>query len=332
MRIRRTAVMHAKRRLQHVPLQELTRDQLKDFFAWLLREGKLPQGKNGKPGPMKPRTVGSVYASLRAAFTPAAEDKKMRVNVAVGAFRYSSDVGGEGPQAWSLEEMQAFLASVTDLRDGDLYALALATGMRRGELLGLRWRDVDLKHCRVHVRRQWTMAGERGWVMAPLKTGTMALRSIEIDRFTVGILERQRVLVDRERAAWGSAYYPHGLVFPTEDGRAQDGSEVTKRFKRAVARCPDIPVIVFHGLRHTHATLLLEDGVSLKVVAQRLGDREQTVLRTYNHVLPRGMAIAAARVAAWLDPNSNPGFSREQSVSEAPERATASPVGNHDSN
>ncbi len=168
--------------------------------------------------------------------------------------------------------------------------------------------------------------------------------------------------MDRERATWGSAYHAQGLVFPTEDGRPQDGSEATKRFKRAVARRPELPVIVFHGLRHTHATLLLEDGVSLKVVAQRLGDREETVLRTYNHVLPRGMAIAASRVAAWLEPgpptqpvsdevallraqvrelqahlaayepDSQSSKLREQSVSETPETAVVSVGANHDPN
>jgi len=295
-RIRQTAVMHAKRRLADVLLQELTRDHFRDFFAWLLREGRRPSG------PMKPSSVASVYASLRLALGPAVEDKKIRSNVVVGAFK--APRGGEEMKAWSLDEMRAFLASVADRRDAGLYAVALATGMRRGELLGLRWRDVDLVAGRVNVRRQWTMAGAQGWRFSPLKTGSKALRTIEVDRFTVAILERQREMVERERAAWGSAYAAKDLVFPYEDGRPQNGAQMTRRFKSAVGRCPGLPMLVFHGLRHTHATLLLEDGVSLKVVAQRLGDNEKTVLQVYGHVLPRGMAVAASRVACWLDPSA----------------------------
>jgi integrase len=300
-RIRANAVMHAKRRLAEVPVQELEREHFRRFFAWLLREGRLARSSHGvSGGPMKPRSVASIYASLRLALVPAVEDKLIRFNAVVGTFKAPRDGGGEEMQTWTLEEMRTFLRAIGDRRDAGLFATALATGMRRGELLGLRWRDVDLIAGRINVRRQWTMAG-KSWSFQPLKTGTKALRTIEIDRYTVGILERQREVVTRERAAWGTAYASKDLVFPYEDGRPQNGSEVTRRFKTAVRRVSGIPMIVFHGCRHTHATLLLEDGVSLKVVAQRLGDHENTVLRVYGHVLPRGAAIAASRVAAWLD-------------------------------
>lgn len=297
-RIRETAVIHAKARLADVPLQDLTRDHFRDFFGWLLAAGRLRDG-----GPLKARSVQSIYGSLRLALRPAVEDKKIRANVVVGTFRVPKDGGGEERQTWALDEMRTFLASAAGHRDAGLWAAALATGMRRGELLGLRWRDVDLDGGRVNVRRQWTRAGNKGWSMEALKTGSKALRTIELDRYTVAIFQRQRAMVVGEREAWRSAYTSKDLVFPREDGRPQNGSEVTNRFKRAIARCrPGVPMMVFHGTRHTHATLLLEDGVSLKVVAQRLGDHENTVLQTYGHVLPRGMAIAASCVASWMEP------------------------------
>ncbi|TMC13450.1 MAG: site-specific integrase [Chloroflexi bacterium] len=301
-RIRETAVMHAKRRLADVPLQALEREHFRRFFAWLLREGKIIRTSHGVvSGPMKPRSVASIYGSLRLALSPAVEDRLIRFNPVIGTFKTPKDGGGEEMQTWTLEELRAFLHAIAGRRDAGLFATALATGMRRGELLGLRWRDVDLVGGRINVRRQWTMAGDKGWRFQALKTGTKAMRTIEIDRFTAAILERQRELVTRERVAWGGAYTNKDLVFPYADGRPQDGSQVTRRFKYAISQCPDVPMMVFHGCRHTHATLLLEDGVSLKVVAQRLGDHENTVLRNYGHVLPRGAAIAASRVAAWLD-------------------------------
>lgn len=305
LRIRQTAVMHAKRRLAGVPLQQLTPDHFRDFFAWLLAEGRLRPGGRASAGPMAARSVASVYGSLRGALRLAVQDHKIRTNVILGTFRPAQDGGGsEEPRTWSLDELRAFLAAQDGSRDAPLWAVALATGMRRGELLGLRWRDVDLEAGRIDVRRQWTMRGERGWEQRALKTGTKALRTIEVDRHTIAYLERQRATVEGEQAAWGGVYEATDLVFPRQDGRHQDGSEVTKRFKRAIAQAGGLPVIVFHGTRHTHATLLLEDGVSLKVVAQRLGDQESTVLRTYSHVLPRGLHIAASRVESWLAPES----------------------------
>jgi hypothetical protein len=90
-----------------------------------------------------------------------------------------------------------------------------------------------------------------------------------------------------------------GLVFPRENGTPQDPDQATRAFTRLAEQCPDVPRIVFHGMRHTHATLRLEDGVSLKVVAERLGDREDTVVKLYGHITPRGWAAAVASVGRW---------------------------------
>jgi integrase len=210
-----------------------------------------------------------------------------------------------------LDEVRAFLTHTESLRDGPLYVVALATGMRRGELLGLRWRDIA--GARINVRRQWTQNASKGWHMRTLKTGAKARRALEVDECTVAALDRQRARVEAERAAWGTGYTNQDLVFPREDGTPQIGHVVTDRFRRAVAGCPGVSRIVLHGLRHTHATLLLEDGVSLKVVALRLGDRDDTVLRVYGHVTPKGQSVAVARVREWLTPTSD---NREQSVSD----------------
>jgi integrase len=298
----RVGIAHTKRYpISDVPLQQLTRENFRLLFAMLLREGKLPRGKDGKAGPMAPKTVANVYICLHAAMADAESETPplRRGNPATGAYSYSRERAGEELQCWTLDEMQLFLPFVAALRDAGLYAVALATGMRRGELLGLRRRDVDLKHGRVSVRRQWTKAGDQGRKMVPLKTGQKAWRTIDLDPFTVAVLERQYEMIEAERREWGTGYQDQGLVFPREDGTPQDPDQATRAFTRLAEQCPDVPRIIFHGMRHTHATLLLEDGVSLKVVAERLGDREDTVVKLYGHITPRGRAAAVASVGRW---------------------------------
>ncbi|TMC13043.1 MAG: hypothetical protein E6J41_01600 [Chloroflexi bacterium] len=114
-----------------------------------------------------------------------------------------------------------------------------------------------------------------------------------------------------------------------EDGTPQIGHVVTDRFRRTVAGCAGLSRIVLHGLRHTHATLLLEDGVSLKVVALRLGDRDDTVLRVYGHVTPHGQSVAVARVREWLSPTFD---NREHFVSEGEPTEAAEAENSDDSN
>ena len=307
------SIAHVKRRLGDVLMQELTRAQVRDFCAWLLREGRVPRGPKGRSGPLGSKTVENIHMCLRAALYEAVRDKLIRENPAAGAYRNSREASGGELKAWTLAEVRVFLAHTDGQRDGPLYVVALATGMRRGELLGLRWKDIVGP--RINVRRQWTQNGRKGWHMTSLKTGAKARRTLEIDDRTIAALERQRCQVTAERQAWGNGYANQDLVFPREDGTPQIGHVVTGRFGRIVAGCDGVSRIVLHGLRHTHATLLLEDGVSLKVVALRLGDRDDTVLRVYGHVTPQGQAVAVARVREWLTPEPE---IREQSVSEQP--------------
>lgn len=300
----RVGIEHIKRHLGAIPLQLLTREHVQRFYATLLKEGKQPRKAGGRPGPLAPKTVGNVHICLHAALSEAvaATPPLRRGNPAINAYTYSRERAGAELPCWTLDEMRLFLAFVANQRDAGLYAVALATGMRRGELLGLRRkRDVDLPHSRILVRRQWTKAGDQGRKMVPLKTGQKAWRTIDLDPFTVAVIERQIEMVETERRQLGADYRDHGLLYPREDGSPQDPDWATQKFERLAEKCPDVPRIVFHGMRHTHATLLLEDGVSLKVVAERLGDREDTVVKLYGHVTPRGRALAVASVGTWWD-------------------------------
>jgi hypothetical protein len=171
-------------------------------------------------------------------------------------------------QAWTAAELRAFLAHVGADRLYSLWLLASSTGMRRGELLGIQWSDVDLSRARISVRRSLVTVGHEVVVSEP-KTAK-GRRSVALDPATVAGLKTWRKQQAAERLAWGPAWIDSGVVFTWEDGRPLHPREVTRAFSRHVLAA-GVPIIRLHDLRHTHATLALAAGVHPKVVQERLG-------------------------------------------------------------
>jgi integrase len=207
-------------------------------------------------------------------------------------------------KTWTIEELRAFLDAARDHQDFALYRTAAQTGMRRGELLGLRWRDLDLDAGIVSVRQQWSRQDKR-LRFGPPKTKT-GLRSIDLDPGTVQVLRQDREAQELKRLTVGRSYGNDlDLVFPGPQGAPQDPDVVYRRFAwllRRLARRLDIPRMRFHDRRHTHATLLLDDGLDAKYVSHRLGhDSVQTTLELYAHVSSKRRRDAALRIGAMLD-------------------------------
>jgi integrase len=327
----RVSVRHIKGRLAEVRLQALDLTQVEALYGYLLTEGMPSRRKDDETRkPLSRKSVANVHITLRAALNDAVEQGVLRRNPAIGAFTYSRTKDRVEMLTWSGEEMKRFMNFTTQNRDFALYRTALMTGLRRGELLGLRWRDLDLDakvdgapQPRLHVREQWTKDGDAGLRILGLKTGTKAWRTIDLDEETAAILRQHREAQSFERHSWGPEYgraCPRcavkargrcttcgmhvadlDLVFGRPDGLPQDPDVITRRFERRAGECPEVRRIRFHDQRHTHATLLLENGESLKYVAERLGDREDTVLETYGHVTARMRAGAVSRLAALID-------------------------------
>lgn len=167
--------------------------------------------------------------------------------------------------------------------------------MRRGEILGLRWSDVDLESSRLSVRQTLISVGYQIRVSEP-KTAK-SRRSISLDATTVRALRVHRANQLEERLRAGDAYQPFDLVFATEDGGYVHPDGFGKAFKR-LQRGAGLPTIRFHDLRHTHASLALQAGVHPSVVSERLGHSTVAMtLDTYTHVIPALQEQAAATVA-----------------------------------
>lgn len=202
-------------------------------------------------------------------------------------------------QVWTADELGRFLAAVAEDRLFPLWQLAAATGMRRSELLGQQWADVDLDAATVAVRRARVVvkAGMHTKKRTKSQRGT---RVVDIDPATVTALRRWRAAQKAERLSWGPAYTATPWVFTRTDGEPLRARFVTGRWEKAVEAATGVPVIRLHDVRHTHASLLLAAGVPPVDVAARIGDSLETLLRTYAHVIPGRGHQAAAEFARIL--------------------------------
>jgi integrase len=197
-----------------------------------------------------------------------------------------------------LEQARTLLAAARGDRLEALYTLAITTGMREGELLALRWRDVDLEAGHVQVRGTLARIPHKGHHTGSPKS-KRSRRRLDLDLVVIAALRRHKARQAEEKlasgigAAWGDARWPD-LVFTNEVGRCLDASNLVKHRFYPLLRRAELPRIRFHDLRHTAATLMLLKGVSAKVVSERLGHSSVAfTMDRYAHVLPSMQREAA---------------------------------------
>ena len=277
----RTRILPA---LGHVRLQGLSAAHLNALFAELEREG------------LSASTQRSVYAVLSRALGDAVRVGRLVRNPAELADPPSRSRARA--KAWTATELARFLGHVADDRMHAAWRLAATTGMRRGELLGLTWRALDLDGARLSVEQQ--LIPVKGGVSFGSPKSSRSRRKIALDSETVAALDRHRETQLLERDVAGPAYGDRDLVFCDELGGPIHPNRLTDWFARH-RRAAGISTGTLHTLRHTAATLALTAGVPVHIVAARLGDDPTTVLGTYAHLLPQSDEIAAERVAAVLN-------------------------------
>lgn len=308
--VRRHLVPH----IGTIRLQDLTREHVKRLYSHLGEEGRA-DGERG----LSPKSVWNAHLCLHRALRDAVEDRLLRSNPAHSAMRKPRDK--PEIEFWTSEELETFLAwagreLACGARDGALYRMASQTGMRRGELLGLRWREVDLENGLVTVIQQLTRQRRVRVGFGAPKT-LAGRRTINL---SAGTVEALRVVKEAQafaRHALGEAYkVEDDLVFCRDDGTRHDPDVVSKRFARHVKRS-EVRRLHFHGLRHTAAVVgLRELGEWPDECSRRLGHSSVAfTLETYGHLVPkRGESIAAAFDRLLAERRGKRGR-REQSVS-----------------
>ena len=266
--------------LGHKILTDLRPLDLQRFYISKLQGGRA----DGKLGGLSPKTIRHLHRLLREALGHAVKWQLLARNVAE-AVEPPRQVKHE-MQVLDPGAVQAFLEAARQDRLYALYLLDLTTGLRRGELLALRWQDVDLDEGWLVIRQTVVVVRGRPVIQPEAKTRS-GTRGVSLPATTVEALRAHRAQQDLERAAYEPDYQDNDLVFCQPDGRLLHPRNFTRRHFKPLLRRAGLPEdLRFHDLRHTHATMLLGAGVNIKLVSDRLGHADiRTTANTYFHVL-----------------------------------------------
>lgn len=274
-------------------------NKLRPYHIKKLYNDKVSGGRaDGKDGGLSTSTLQCIHSIISKALKTAVADEILIRNAAdaVAPPRQREDIlKDENDKAWGLEEAVTFLEAVKEHRLYPLYLLAIYTGMRRGELLGIRWKDIDTQKGAVHIRQELIVT-KKGIKIEEPKT-KKSKRSIAISKEIIQVLKRRKTDQSEELLKVGrtAEAAKSDLVFTTSVGTPMGPRNLTRHFERTIAKINEdakakkennkIKSIPFHGLRHTHATLMLELNISHKVTQERLGhSRFGTTMDIYTDV------------------------------------------------
>ena len=277
---------HIRPNIGDIPLEKLTSLDLQKFYKKLLTTGRVDRVEaKGQPKGLSAKTVRNLHQILSSALKLAQEQRLILTNPAEGCAL--PRVEHQEMKTLTTVQLASFFREARESGVFELYYLELATGLRRGELLGLKWEDIDLERGDLRVRRQVSrINGEV--VEAPLKTKN-AYRTLPLAEDTVSVLKEQRRKVGN--SPW---------VFPSPNGGPISPDSVLHMLHRVLKRA-GLPKVRFHDLRHTFATLALQNGVDVKTVSGMLGHFSAGfTLDTYAHITSAAQRQAAQTMGSVL--------------------------------
>ena len=278
---------HIKPYLGSIPLSKLTSLDLQKLYKMLLTEGRIDriESKN-QPNGLSAKTVRNINQIISSALNLAKEQKLISSNPAEACAL--PKVEHREMKTLPVEQLTSFLREAKETGVYEMYYIELATGLRRGELLGLKWDDIDMTNGTIRVQRQVArIDGEI--VETPLKTKN-SYRTVSIGDDAIEVLKEQRKKVGREIE----------YVFPSPNGGPISPDSVLNMLHRVLERA-GLPKIRFHDLRHTFATLALRNGVDIKTVSGMLGHFSAGfTLDTYAHVTTAAQKEAANTMGGVL--------------------------------
>jgi integrase len=241
------------------------------------------------------RTVQYVHSILRSCLFQAVKLGVLQKNPVI----VTSPPRSEYKEMQVLNEKEAQLLLTTSILKEDRYAalynLALTTGMRQGELLGLKWEDINWERKTLHIQRQLSRAPNGALKLTRPKTRG-SIRTISIGAATISILKEHQRQQYIEACQKGTAWKELDLVFPTSVGTPTNHGNLLRRSFKPLLDDAGLPEIRFHDLRHTAASLMLNHGVHVLIVSKRLGHAKPSItLDVYGHIMS-GMQEEAANI------------------------------------
>ena len=261
---------HIKPQIGGIPLADLTSLDLQRFYKHLLDGGRVDRIEaKKKPKGLAPKTVRNIHQMIGSAYNLALEQRLVTKNPTQGCALPKAE--HKEMQTLPIEQLTSFLREAKDSGVFALYYIDLTTGLRRGELLGLKWSDIDLEKGDLRVQRQIGRIDGK-IIEMPLKT-KKAYRTLPLSADAIDVLMQQR------RKTGNSEW-----VFPSPTGGPMSPDSVLHMLQRVLKRA-GLPRIRFHDLRHTFATMALQNGVDVKTVSSMLGHYSAGfTLDTYAHV------------------------------------------------
>jgi len=256
------------------------RKKLKDLLRTEVRALYSAKGKE-----LAPRSVDYIHVTLQKALGQAMRDDLIRSNVAAGE-RPRSSRKREEIKALSSEQARALLTAARGMRNEALYVVGVHTGLRQGELLGLKWADLDLADRRLSVRRALKVT-DHGLDFGPPKNNT-SRRSVPLSKTAVAVLRAHRTRQNEERLRLGDLWLDHDLVFPNRVGKPMDHGNLYYREYKPLLQKAGLggEGFTFHSLRHTFATELFNQRKRPKIIQSLLGHSSITqTMDTYSHLL-----------------------------------------------
>ena len=230
-----------------------------------------------------PSYIRQMHNMLNKVFTQACKWKKLSYNPVQDADPPS--IKKEEIIIWSMESVNQFLDACLGRRYYMTFYLALYTGMRRGEILGLQWSDIDFDQKVIFVNRSLAYLPQKGYVFKKLKT-ISSRRQIPLSEKVIDKLRLHKKWQDQEKDRFKGMYLDNDLVVCTRDGKPLDPQNVLRDMNICREKA-NVPKIRFHDMRHTHASILISLGVDVVVVSKRLGHiNPRVTLETYAHIVP----------------------------------------------
>ncbi|SFX82339.1 Site-specific recombinase XerD [Thermoactinomyces sp. DSM 45891] len=253
-----------------IKLQKLTPLIIQKFYTEILEQG------------FKATYVKSMHAILKKALKRAFEWGMIEKDIA--SLIKSPRIPSPETTIWTRDEMNKFLSIAKERKLYVVYVLAIYTGMRKGEILALKWKDCDLDQREVTINKTLTLVDYQLAFDDP-KT-TRSKRIISLPEFAATCLKRHKAQQNQDKLKMGTGYKENDLVVATNEGNPLYPTSINADFN-SIIKNTFLPKIRFHDLRHSHATLLLQMGENPKVVSERLGHAHiGTTLGTYSHILP----------------------------------------------
>ncbi|WHX68241.1 site-specific integrase [Peribacillus frigoritolerans] len=253
------------------PLSKITTEDIDAFYNLKLDEEYSTS------------TIRKLHQLLNQAFGQAVKWKKISFNPVINADPPS--VKKEEMKIWSFDEIDSFLNHCKGERHYLTFLLAIYTGMRKGELLGLKWSDIDFGKKSIRIQRSLSHIPNKGYRLSTPKT-KKSKRQVPIPDFLVKELKAHKERQETQRKRLGEQYQDQDLVICTEIGTLQDPRNVLRVMKR-ISKAANVTSIRFHDIRHTHASILISEGVDIVKVAARLGHSDPTItLKNYAHLIP----------------------------------------------